>query len=92
MPRMTFNIGLAEHVGRQIKQRRKTLGLSQRALGRRLAGVGGVGDGTISRYETAVHGPSLETLCLLALEFDCDPADLLPSIADLRAMFPEAKS
>jgi transcriptional regulator with XRE-family HTH domain len=80
--RYTRHPGLAAEIGRRARARRSELGMSQRAV----CDAVGVGDGTISRYEKGEHSPSLETLCLLALALDLEPADLLPTSAELAAL------
>ena len=82
MSRYTRHPGLAAEIGRRARARRLGIGLSQRAV----CDLVGVGDGTVSRYETGEHSPSLETLCLLALALDLEPADLLPTRAELAAL------
>jgi transcriptional regulator with XRE-family HTH domain len=89
MARMTFNSQIATHVGEQIKRARDVLGASARSLGRAVAN-GGLSNSTVLRIEAADHGASLETLCLLALALGKEPAELLPSLAQLRKMFPKA--
>lgn len=63
---------LAATVGRNIRDRRKAHGLTQRDLAVAL----GRGDQmTVSRWERGEHTPSPEYLVLLGRALDCDPGD-----------------
>jgi transcriptional regulator with XRE-family HTH domain len=84
MPRHTYNPKIAHEMGRRITERREAMGLSKKQLG--FAVHGGLSEATIHRYETGEHGASLESLCLLALVFECEPGDLLPSLDELPAI------
>lgn len=86
MPRFTKNQALVDHIGARLKRERDAQGLSQRELARRV--YGGLADGTITKYEKGEHGPSIESLCLLALALGLEPADMLPTREELQALFP----
>lgn len=82
MTRRTYNPRLAEYVGQRIKAARVAAGYSQRWL----ADEVGVGDCNVSRWETGVHSPSLESLALVALALGIEPAELLPPGSALRRL------
>ena len=91
MSRYTFNPQIARFVGPRIRKIRMALGVSAQAFGDMIYG-GGLSETTIIRVELAKTGASLESLCLIALALDTEPAELLPKLADLRAMFPSRRS
>lgn len=64
---------LAKRLGKQIADRRNTIGWTQDQLAERL----GVDAETVSRFERGVSVPSLVTLDSLAKALRCRTADLL---------------
>jgi transcriptional regulator with XRE-family HTH domain len=87
---MTFNPRIAAFVGQRIKEGRDKLGLSAEKMGGKIL-RGGISESSIIRYEHGDQGTSLETLCLIAIAQDREPAELLPTLAQLRKMFPKAR-
>lgn len=69
-------------IGARIKGARTAAGISGNALGRAV----GLSVGQISRYENGANAPSAEVLCLLALTLGVETRDLLPDIAEVRAI------
>ncbi|MGD8341914.1 MAG: helix-turn-helix transcriptional regulator [Gammaproteobacteria bacterium] len=84
MPRHTYHPRIAEEMGRRIAYHRERMGLTKKQLAN--AVPGGLSETTIHRYELGEHGASLESLCLLALTFGCEPSELLPSLSELPAI------
>lgn len=91
-------ISLTEELGRQIRKRRKQLGLTQEALAERL----GVGHQALSRIEQGKMAPKMERLPALAACLQCAIADLFrfekageenyaERINDLLSQLPEQK-
>jgi transcriptional regulator with XRE-family HTH domain len=58
-------------VGEMLFARRKALGLSQDAV----AEAAGIGQTTISRYESGKTSPTADHLKLLAAALKCEPGD-----------------
>jgi transcriptional regulator with XRE-family HTH domain len=84
MSRYTKSQRITDHIGASVKAAREAAGLSQRQLAGRV--YGGLGSGTISRIERGEHGPSIETLGLIALVLGVEPATLQPTLEQLPAM------
>ena len=96
MERSKFS--LTVELGKQIRNRRKRLGLTQEELAERL----GVGHQALSRIEQGKMAPKMERLPLLAENLQCAVADLFrfegdessdyaARIADLLASLPSKK-
>lgn len=60
-------------LGEKIKSRRKILGMSQK----RLAEISGIGQSSISRYETGDGGITLDYILKLAKVLECSPLYLV---------------
>lgn len=89
---------LTVELGKQIRERRKKLGLSQEELAEKL----GVGHQALSRIEQGKMAPKMERLPLLAKSLKCSIADLFrfgeeesgdytERISDLLASLPNKK-
>ena len=83
MSRNSYFPQLAEHIGEQVRLRRKAAKLSQEALGT----ASYVSGSTVTRYESGDHCPSVEALLMLALRLKCEPADLLPKRDEIAKLF-----
>ena len=60
-------------LGEKIKSRRKILGMSQKQL----AEISGIGQSSISRYETGDGGITLDYILKLAKVLECSPLYLV---------------
>lgn len=79
MARRTYHPALADRVGKLIEARRKALGLNREQL----AGRTTLDQATIAKYEHGDNAPSIESLVLLSRGLECEPADLLPTKAEI---------
>ena len=53
---------ITDHIGKIIEQARKKKGLTQKGLGEKL----GIGEPTVSKYESGKQNPTVETLQRIA--------------------------
>lgn len=76
--RYTFHPSIAAAIGSRITAKRVAIGVSGRAL----ALAAHMSDSTICRIEHGDHGPSVESLILIARALGCDPGELLPTLEE----------
>ena len=81
MSRFNRHPAITDVIGHKLKTIRERDGRSQNQLARAV----GVTSGTVSRYEAGEHGPSVSMLCEIADQLGCEPGELLPSLAEIRA-------
>lgn len=64
-----------ERMGRRIRERRESLGLSRTDVAREMPGK--VGENQVYRWEKGLHQPNPDTLQALAVALKCEVADFM---------------
>lgn len=67
------DVGLKELIGRRVRQLREAAGLNQDQLAKRI----NYAPSQVSAVERGVNFPGMDMVQSMALEFKCDPTDLL---------------
>ena len=82
-----LNVEIQKLVASEIVTRRKQLGLDQSQLAEMIGRTRTV----VTNIERQTHSTTLENLVMLAVALECEPGDLLPSLATLKAMIASHK-